>query len=82
MEGVIARALPQRFMGRRLVVTSLDPLPVRLRTMPGALAVRQGELDDLKRGPAHIGSGATFKMLARFCYRADGGKPLVGEAEC
>lgn len=51
------------FMGRRLLMTTLDPLPRSFRTAPGLLAINHREAEALRRG-----DGAVFKELVDICH--------------
>jgi hypothetical protein len=37
------------FAGRRILMTTLDPIPRNMRAAPGCIALRQDELDALNR---------------------------------
>ena len=44
--------------GRRIIPTTLEPVPYRFRTAPGVLALNQAELTALQRN-----DGPTFKRI-------------------
>ena len=54
------------FLGRRIVPTTLDPLPRQHRAAPGVLAVNH-----LERAALDCGDGEVFKMLADIVQAED-----------
>lgn len=54
------------FLGRRIIPTTLDPLPELFRAAPGCIALNRKELDALARN-----DGETFKRLAAIAHEHD-----------
>lgn len=54
----VQRSLPAEFAGRRIIETTLDPIPRLLRARPGCIAMNSGEIARLRDG-----CGATFKRM-------------------
>lgn len=54
------------FAGRRILPTTLDPVPRSFRASPGVIAINHLEAEALKNG-----HGPTFKMLMEICSAED-----------
>ena len=54
------------FAGRRVIVTTLDPVPRNMRAVPGYLALNQSEVDALNRN-----DGDKFKEIIDICKAED-----------
>lgn len=54
------------FLGRRIIMTTLDPVPRPLRAVPGLLVINHLEREALKRVDGEI-----FKMLADIVQAED-----------
>lgn len=54
------------FLGRRVILTTLDPLPRPFRAAPGVFAMNHREAAALRAG-----DGAVFKELAEIAYAED-----------
>ena len=52
--------------GRRIIITTLDPIPRLFRAAPGVLAMNQCEIAAFKRGEA-----TTFKLIVDICQAED-----------
>ena len=55
-----------QFAGRRIIPTTLDPVPRSFRASPGVIAISNIEAEALRNG-----HGPTFKMLVEICSAED-----------